>query len=486
MKLNIRQLGTWLRRTIRKGDQMRPIQYPITQQRITGIQQPQTIREWRGVNGFDPFSIADSFFTDAANIMTDDFPAFSVCPGYSVLGNPIGTKVLGLGVWKDTELHAVFNDGTWRKWTGTAWSAALASGLDTTAKWSFTNFEGNWPEMNLVGCNGVNGLRRYNGSTVQTFGNAPSNINYITTYQNRLWGAFGTEIRACKLDDATQWSSFPGTESDSYGKTIESIRGENVNMLSGGLSKLVIGMPNALQELYGSIPSDFSTRTVSDEIGVENNNSVLIHDSVMRGIHRDSIFEYISGGVSPDRTFSDIVRKYINGVAGSAAGTDGRKLYFFVQDKILIYDTVFQTWTIRTGINATCFAVMKGEMYVGDASGRILKLGGSTDAGQPIDWYAVTKIFTNQSAAQKSRWLRMYAVVDLAPESVLNIYLSESKDSNDWELVQSVTGSGMRFQRVLIPVNKFTLSNMLRLKFEGTGWARVHELTMQRRQLPLN
>lgn len=465
---------------------MNRIQYSIAPPaELSGLEPPNPIREFRGINGFDPYSIEDSFFTDASNIVTDDFPAFSTCPGYEALGTAVGTKVLGLGVWKDTELHAVFNDGTWRKWTDTAWSAPLISSLDTSAMWTFTHFQGNWPEMNLVGSNGVNGLKRYNGTTVQSFGDAPTNINYVTTYQNRLWGAFGKEIRACKLDDATQWNSFLVTEEDSYGKTIESERGENVNMLSGGLAKLVIGMPNAFQELYGAIPSDFTTRPVSENMGVTNNNSVIVMDSILRGIHRDSIYEYISGGVSPDRTFSDIVRRYISNVSGAAAGTDGRKMYFFMNDKILVYDTVFQTWTIRHNISATCFVMLKGEMYVGDATGRVLKLGGTTDAGQPISWYAVTKIFTNGSTAQKSRWLKMYIMAELAAGSTMNIYLSESPNGNDWELVQTVTGSGTKIEKILIPVQKFTLSNMLRVKLEGTGWARVHELTTQKRQLPL-
>lgn len=465
---------------------MNPIQYPITQPgQVSGHMPPRSIREWRGVNGFDPYSIADSYFTDAANVTTDDFPAFSTCEGYSVLGSAIGSKVLGLGVWKDTELHAVFNDGTWRRWTGTAWSAPLLSGLDTSAAWSFTNFEGNWGGMNLVGCNGVNGLKRYNGSTVQAFGNAPSNANYVTTYQNRLWVAFGVEIRACQLDNGNEWSSFPGTESDSYGKTLESGRGENVNMLSGGLAKLVIGMPNTMLEMYGSIPADFATRTVTEEMGVENNNSALIHDSILYGIHRDSIYTYISGGVSPDREFSDIVRKFISGVSGASAGSDGRKLYFFVPNKILIYDTVFQSWTIRTGITATCFALYKKEMYIGTADGRVVKLGGATDAGQPISWYAVSRIFTNGSIAQKSRWLDLYFMAEMAAGSTINVYLSETAAGNDWELVKSVTGSGTNIEKVLVPVNKFTLSNMLRVKLEGSGWARVHELTLQGRQLPL-
>ncbi len=463
---------------------MNPIQYPIAQPGgIDGHLPPRTIREWRGVNGFDPFSIADSYFTDAANVTTDDFPAFATCEGYSVLGAAIGSKVLGLGVWKDAELHAVFNDGTWRKWDGSAW-VTLLSGLDTSAPWSFTNFEGNWGAINLVGCNGVNGLRRYNGSTVTAFGDAPTNANYVTTYQNRLWVAFGTEIRASKLDDGNQWASYT-TEEGSYGKTLESTRGENVNMLSGGLSKLIIGMPNALLELYGSLPSDFATRPVTEEMGVENNNSALVHDAMLYGVHRESIYTYISGGVSPDRTFSDIVRKYISGVSGASAGSDGRKLYFFVPGKILVYDTVFQTWTIRTGITATCFALFKHEMYIGTADGWVLKLGGTTDAGQPITGHAVTRIFTNGSIAQKSRWLKLQFMAEMVVGSVIEVYLSETAEVNDWELVKTVTGSGTNIQTILVPVQKFTLSNMLRVKIAFSGWVRVHELTLQGRQLPL-
>ncbi|MDQ6418669.1 hypothetical protein RB620_04380 [Paenibacillus sp. LHD-117] len=465
---------------------MNPIQYPIVQPGgIDGMLPPRVIREWRGVNGFDPYSIADSFFTDASNVTTDDFPAFATCEGYEVLGSAIGAKVLGLGVWKDAELHAIFDDGTWRKWTGAAWSTALASGLNTTAMWSFTNFEGGWGAMNLVGCNGVNGLRRYDGSTVQAFGNAPSNANHVTTYQNRLWVAFGLEIRACQLDNGNIWDDFSGDESDSYGKTLESAHGENVNMLSGGLAKLVIGMPNALQELYGSIPSDFQTRPVSEETGVENNNSALIHDATLYGVHRDSIYTYVSGGVSPDREFSDIVRKFIAGTSGASTGSDGRKLYFFVPGKILIYDTVFQTWTIRTGITVTCFTLFKNELYIGTNDGRVVKLGGETDAGQPINWHVVTRIFTNGSISQRSRWLKLHIMAELAVGSTINVYLSETQDGNDWELVKTITGTGAAIEKVLVPVKKFVLSNMLRVKLEGIGWARVHELSLQGRQLPL-
>lgn len=461
------------------------IQYPIrdTPGELPGMQEHIPIREWRGVNTFDPLSIADNYWTDMSNLTADDYPAVSVRPGYAVLGAAIGAKVLGLGVWKDIELHAVFDDGTWRKWTGSAWTT-LKSGLSTTAMWSFTNFEGNFSGINLLGANGVDGLHRYDGSTVQTFGDAPANINYLTTYQNRVWGAFGREIRACKLDDATSWNSFPGTEEDSFGKTLESTRGEDVNMLSGSLSKLTIGMPNSLHEMYGGIVSDFTISQITESSGVSNNQAVASHKGLQL-IHSSGIYEWL-GGTTPSKEFSEIVRGYAPGASGHAAGSDNRLLYFYDGSRILVYDPRqgVQAWSVWVGITPACFAVFKGELYIGDSSGRVLRLGGAADdAGTPISWYAVTKPFTSPSISQRQRWLKLWITVELAAGSSVQVYMSPSVSGNDWQLIQTITTPGS--QRVLVPVQAFTLENTVRLKLAGTGWTRIHELTRKVRLLPM-
>ncbi|MFB0847342.1 hypothetical protein [Paenibacillus oleatilyticus] len=467
---------------------MKPLiqRQPANYQPVTGMLPPQTIREFKGVNTFDPFSITDNFFTDMSNFVTDDYPAMTVRPGYTVLGNAIGSKVLGLGVWKDQEIHAVFNDGTWRKWTGSAWSSPLASGLDTSAAWSFANFQGNQPDVRLFGANGVNGLRMYNGTSVTTFGDAPANINFISTYANRLWGASGKELRACALDQPDKWNVFNGNDEDSYGKDIESTRGENINSLSSGMSKLIVGMPNSLHELYGSNPSDFQTRLVTEETGVANNQSLFVQDSVLNFIHTNGIYRFISGGVGPDRSFSDIVKKYFLNVNNSTAGTDGKKFYFQTEPgKILVYDPRMTTWVVWTGINPTCFSIFQHQLYIGDSHGRVLRLGGLDDAGSPITWFATTKPFTSGSVAQKTRWIKLWTFWELAAGSFLNVYLSTSSEGNDWELVQTVTGTGNKIERIIIPVQKYVLANYVRIKFEGTEWARLHEHTRQVRQLPL-
>ncbi|MEF3312323.1 hypothetical protein PV433_25900 [Paenibacillus sp. GYB004] len=464
----------------------KPIQYEMPKYvELPGVLPPIINREWRGVNTFDPMSIGDNFFTDMSNFTTADYPAVSVRPGYSVIGNA-GAKVLGLGVWKDTELHAVFDDGTWRKWDGASW-VTLKSGLDPSAMWSFTSFEGNFGGINLIGANGVNGLHRYDGSTVQTFGDAPSNIDYVTTYQNRIWGAFGSEIRACKLDDATSWNSFPGTEEDSYGKQMESTRGENINMLSGGLTKLTIGMPNSLHELYGGTPSEFTLMRITEDYGVMNNQSVSTLAGSMRLIHPTGLYEW-QGGTIPSKSFSDIVGGYQHNISGqTASGADGTMQYFALSDKILEYDARpnITAWNVWKGMQPSCFVLFKNELYMGDHSGRVIKLGGQDDAGVPISGYLISKPFTSPSIAQRQRWLNMYAVWELAAGSTLTVSLSSTVGGNDWEAVESITGTGLSMERIIIPVRKFVLENTVRVRFDIVGWGRMHEFTRQVRLLPL-
>lgn len=465
---------------------MKPVQYSAPNyQQLPGLMQPIPIREFKGVNSFDSLSIQDTFFTDMQNMTSDDYPAVSTRPGYSILGT-YGTKVLGMGVWKDRELHVVFNDGTWRRWNGSSWSTMM-SGLNTSADWTFTNFQGNLSDVNLIACNGIDPMKKYDGSSVSNLSGAPSNGKYITTYQNRIWCAVDNELWSCAMDQPTVWDKFTGNKDDSYRRQMESSRGEQINMLTGSLTKLTIGMPNSLHELYGSLPEDFMTKLITEDMGLANNKSAITQEGFMRFMHSTGIYEY-GGGVLPSKTFSDIIGKFLAGISTeSVAGSDGGKMYFNVAtDRMLVYDPRpgIQAWSIWRGIKATQFVDMQNKLYIGDAQGRVLRLEGTTDGGNSISWSATTKPFNGASAAQKMRWYKLWVVVELTGS--MDIYLSPSITGEDWKLVQSISGSSSPLvRRVIIPVSSFARENWIRVKFSGTGWARIHEITRQTRQLPL-
>ncbi|KQY87081.1 hypothetical protein ASD24_26765 [Paenibacillus sp. Root52] len=466
---------------------MKLIQYPTFQsQPLEGIMPPIPLREFRGLNTFDPYSIEDSYLTEMKNMTNNDYPALSTRPGYTVIGAN-GSRVLGMGVWRGRELHVVFSDGTWRRWNGSSW-ATLASGLNTSAEWTFTNFDGNLGGVNLIGCNGVDTMRRYNGSTVSVLSGAPSNGKYITTYQNRLWCAVGNELWSSALDQPQNWNQFAGNQQDSYRRQMESTRGEDINMLSGSLSKLTIGMPGSLHELYGGIPADFNVRLITEDMGLSNNKSALTQEGFMRFMHRTGIYEY-GGGTLPTRRFSEIIDKRLSNIGpDTVAGTDGRKLYFNIQpEQMMVYDprSGVESWCEWNGIRAVQFAQMDNRLYVGDSSGRVLLIGGTTDAGSAIPWSATTKPFNGGSLAQKMRWYKMWVVVELTGSMEIHMSPSVTGDS-DWTLVQSISGSpGQKVQRVIIPVRQFTLNNWVRVRFSGSGYVRIHEFTRQIRQLPL-
>lgn len=460
---------------------------PVEYIPLKGMMPDAIVRDFRGVNTFDSLMIPDNQFTDMANMTTADYPAVSVRPGYTALGTAIGTKVLGLGVWKDTELHTVFSDGTWRKWTGATWTT-LASGLSTSAEWSFTNFQGNQTDICLFGCNGVNGLRKYDGATVTTFGDAPADLNYITTYQNRLWGASGKELHSCALDLPAQWQQFNGTEEDSYVKDVETIAGEMINMVSGSLTKLTIGTKNSVWELYGGLPSDFNTVLITNDEGFSNNKSAMTQEGEMSFIDRVGIFNY-AGGTIPNRAFSDIMRRYFATIDGnSVAGSDGRNSYFKIAtDTILFYDdrAGITSWSVWRDIRASQFAVMAKQFYIGDDLGRVLRLEGTSDNGTPISWSVTTKPFTGDSISQKMKWIKLWITVDLSVGSTLNVSLSPTVDGNDFTLVKTVVGTGLLKERIVIPITGFQLNNTIRIKLEGTGFARIHEISRRYRLLPL-
>lgn len=463
-------------------------------------QKPPTIqREFRGVNKLDAFSISPTFASDMKNLTSSAYPALTVRPGYLILGSAIGNCVLGLGVWKDIELHAVFNDGTWRKWNGSSW-VTIKSGLSTTTEAYFTNFHGAFTDINLIMANGVDPVQKYDGTTASNLANAPSGAKYPTTFQNRVWLVIngGKEIRGSALDNAEDWTPSTLDDSKAYGKEIESPVGETINGLFGELSKLTITFPNSAKKLSGDVPSDFNDKVIiSQTIGVTNNKSAVTIDGSMYFFHSKGFYIY-GGGLAPDKSYSETVQYYSDNSNNAARGqstvsSDGKNLYFSIPinsstapDTIIEYDTTFRAWNVWKDIQALHFVRMGNDFYIGDALGRVLKIGGTTDSGTPINWHWTSKAFTAESMSQVIRWLKMWVTVSLPAGSSMNIHLSKSASGEDWEHVGSVTASStIQRQPIYVNSGKVVNAQQLRFRISGTGPATIHEVAFEQDQLPL-
>ncbi|MHA7967688.1 hypothetical protein ACX93W_26600 [Paenibacillus sp. CAU 1782] len=462
---------------------------------IRGVGNPIPIRDFNGVYKPDDegFNLPDNLFTELINFGPSNAPGLTTRPGYSVIGQT-SERILGLGAWKDQELHVIFSDGTWQRWDVTGWSL-MTSGLSTTAEWTFCNFKGNLSDINLIASNGVDPIKRYDGSTVQNLAGAPSGGNFITTHSNRLYCAVGNFLRYSALNIATDWT----TAGDAGAGEIQvnTTDGETINGLSAGNGYITVFKPSSMFELYGKGPQSYAMESIATDIGAASNKAITAYDQTVPIINRDGIYQY-SGGMRPRREYSKPVQNYVNlsnkeQTAKCVAASSGEYIYFGIpygsstnNSRILQYYPLHQTWYTWDSI-AVCQMIRVGDkMYFGDESGRVLLLGGTTDNGTPITATAITKPFTSEAISRKMHWFKIWIVATIAAGSSLSVYISKYPSGEDWILAKTLTANtNMQFQEMLVPTNSIADANAVRIKIVATGPVSIHEISRQLRELPM-
>lgn len=450
---------------------------------------PKVIKEFRGVNKLDRYSIGEQYATDVKNLTASNYPKLKVRSGYLQLGSTLAAKILGLSAWKDAVLHAISN-GNWYHYSGGAW-VSLSSGLSTSAAASFCNFKGNLADISLIMANGVD-FKYYNGTTVANLPTAPSGGNFVEQFGDRLWASVNNELHTTAYRIADDWTTVtvPEDPTDSWWTNIETNNGELICAIKGGLSKLTIGKPSSLHELYGYDPTDYEVRTVSLTVGPINNNCLLALNGMMYVLHPTGFFKY-SGGLLPEKTFSKPIQDYIDNINSTAKstcclGTDGKRIYISIPidsttnpDTVIEYDPELGTFYVWKDMKPLNFARMGVNCYQGNYDGKVLQMGGSTsDAGTAISWEWVSTPFTAPTMAQLMRWMHLWITANVPTGTTFNVYMSPlDTGDTDWTLIKTLSASGVVESTpiYLSAQTKAQNAKYLRLKFSGSGPADIYE-----------
>lgn len=462
-------------------------------QPIQGLRDPIPIRVFSGVSGMDPYSLADTFASRIRNMSSSVYPALTVRGGSVKIGTSLPNGIQGLDSHKNSELHAVSN-GNWYKWNGTSW-ILLLSGLNTSARWSFCNFKGNLAGINLIGTNGVDAPRRYDGTSITTLSGAPALGNFVDQHDNRLYMAVGNTLYVSALAKADDWS----TAKDSQQIVVENQLGENIIGLKAGAGHVVVFLPSSIHELWGTGPKDYRMQIVAEGIGLMNDRCAVNINGILYFLGTNGIYRY-GGGTIPSRDFSLAVEIYINAINSAAkdqcsAGTNGNNLYIsfpsngaILPDTILEYDPRFQgIWTVWKDFSPQAFTRVGNDLYMGDTIGQVFKMGsGTSDNGSAISWEWVSKVFSGSSLSQNVQWYRLWYTADIPSGSTMSVYLSKSAvGDSDWVLVKSLTSSDSQSGRITVPVDAIANAHYMRIRFVGTGPVTIHEIDRQQREIPL-
>lgn len=462
---------------------------------ISGLQSPEVIRQFEGINTMDPFSIKDSHATSDLNITTSKYPAMTVRTPIKQVGESIsntGAPIYGLAVYKGNELHAIC-DGNWYAWSGENW-IQKATAIGSTRKWSFINFQGSYTTGNLILANGESHVYRYDGSATTYITTAPANADYIATHDNRVYLAVKSTVYFSALRKAEDWT----TVNEAGQVVVETGDGGDITGLIAGSSRLTVFKKNSIYELYGTNPTNFQLKIVTDSVGSPTGNSAQVIDGVIYFLGSDGVYEY-SGGSLPSSDFSIQAKGIIATINKASAEQsvswqNGRKYYLAIPtgtntqpDTILEYDIDFKVWNIwkfPVSISAKG-VVINGVSYIGGTDGKVYMLDSTdlTDNGIKIPWEWVSKPFGVDSLAAKARWYKVWVVADIPAGSTFKVSICTSeKDMDNWIPVQTIASTvNVQAKEITIPSTYLAKTNFIRIKLSGTGPATIHEISMQKR-----
>lgn len=453
---------------------------------IQGIQSPEIIRQFGGISSGSAFSLNDNIMVKNKNISTKGVPAAKVRSGFIKLGQ-LTASVTGIGLYKENQLN-VISGGIWKRWNESSWSD-LESGLNSSAKWSFTSFKGNFSDVALIASNGVDAVKVYDGKTITNLENAPTGLNFVTSHENRLYGAVKNELHYSALRKPTDWNTV-----DQSGQIIiENKSGESISCVVGGTGKIVVFLPHSMHELYGTGPINFRLQLITEEIGCVSHQSAVMVGGILFFLSHDGIYRY-AGGAIPKKDFSLKVQEIVNRINKSAwsavvAGTDGERYYISLPldtatepSITLEYDPAYDIWNVwDIGHIPTVFGRNQEKMCIGVKEEAVLQMDGMDDAGIATPFMLETKPFSYGSLAAHARLYRLWIVADVPNGATMNIYISnKDRGDTDWSLVKAINAdTAIVAMPIYIPVDKSFYANWVRIKIEGQGQVVIHEIARQ-------
>jgi hypothetical protein len=367
------------------------------------------------------------------------------------------------------------------KFTGSSWAAVYEYGDTNNERlWDSAQF---FDGSKLYFLDGSLQLRQYDGSSLTTLSAAPVS-NYLTTYANRFYLANKNDnlLSFSGLRDAADWTST--NKYDGTGKiTVETQDGEKPTGLTNFANHVLLFKRYSMHKLFGEDSTNFNM-TQPYGVGCIADRTITPTRDSLFWLGPDGFYDYM-GGAAPTK-ISDPIKNYIEQINMAyahhcCAGTDGRFLYLSLvtgsdtlPNVTLKFDLITRAWWPVDFI-ATSYFLDGQTLYFGTVDGRIMRMGGLSFNGAPINWSIETKPFSADETA-RSAIHRLYVVADIEVGSTLNVAYAGGTEGTTWTVVKTVSnGTGM-IQSIRIPVVVRTPEFWFRMKLFGTGKVKIHRL----------
>lgn len=428
----------------------------------------------------ESIEIKDSQNTSVVNMDSSLYPTVQVRDGYTQFAAHTGyiNRIFKfLGDWYCGNGRGLY------KQSGSSWTAVYEySDTNNNRMWDAAMF---FDGSKLYFIDGSLQLRQYNGSSLTTLGAARPNSSFIATYMNRFFMAGSNDnlLWYSGLRDAADWTStnkYTGT-----GKiTVETQDGEKPSGLTGFNNHVILFKKYTMHKLFGEDSTNFNM-TQPFGVGCISDRTIVPTRDSLFWLAADGFYDYM-GGAAPTK-ISDPVKNYINSIniayaQHCVAGTDGRFVYLSLvtgsattPNVTLKYDLQTGGWWVESYV-ATAFHLDGTTLYFATSDGRIMRMGGVSDNGEPIPWNIITKPFSEGDETVRKTINRLWIVADIEPDSAFNVYYAGGTEDGTWINVHSQTNGTGQIQSMKIPVIVRTPETWYRLRMSGVGKVKIHRI----------
>ncbi len=321
------------------------------------------------------------------------------------------------------------------------------------------------------------GAKKYDGEKITQVGTRgkPENAKFLAVHAWHLFAASDKDkfLRYSALQNVDDWSA-PENAGAEMCETTKEAAGTGLFAYGG---HILYFKENAMFELYGTDPINFSLLCLSRDIGCTACASIVEIGGALYFLGRGGLYRY-TGGALP-KTVSLPIQKYIEEMDMErmeevAAGTDGVRYYLALPQKddttrILAYDTRVGEWYVEDAVPLVGFAALSGKTYAAASDGTVYTFG---EGDEKVRWMRVSAPYRFGETLFQN-WHRIYVRAEVSEGAYFSVAVSPWSGGEGWRTVGTVEKSGV--VAIDIPPQMQDAPQM-RVRLSGEGYVRVESV----------
>ncbi len=324
--------------------------------------------------------------------------------------------------------------------------------------------------------------KKFDGTAISKVGTkgTPENALYLATHAWHLFTASDNDkfLRYSAVETIDDWSA-PG---DAGQELVETTKEAYAGGLVAYGGHIIYFKKNAMFELYGTDPVNFSLLCLSRDIGCVAQESIQEIGGILYFLGADGLYRY-SGGALPKK-ISFPIRRFIENMDLSAAekiaaGSDGERYYLALpqkngERKVLAYDTRIGEWFVEDNAEIFAFASFDGKVYAAETDGTVSVFG---DGDEMVEWYRISGplIFENSLF---QNWHRIYLRAEVENGASFTVSLSPWLDMEYFRTVATVSKSGLTVIEIPPALSD---APQMRIKLAGRGAVKISAIEFELR-----